>query len=215
MEFLARYDKLKNVKLNKNNFTKIACCALQNNRGQVFMTSARIVLESIESMAVEFFQQTEGKWKSQRRYYTLKTETEPQEVVSAIEIEFLDRNTLELLELAKMHELDLNTPLLAGTKVTWESNYTNGDRKSLSGSTVFGVLGNTLYRDRGFATNKPVTAIYSFTNPQTMCLRTEYLGSVFEEEIKLIGKNYRTRQTIISKAGQELTIGQYLEQRID
>ncbi|MGL5874680.1 MAG: phycobiliprotein lyase [Xenococcaceae cyanobacterium] len=179
------------------------------------MTSARIVLESIESMAVEFFQQTEGKWKSQRRYYTLKTENEPQEVVSAIEIEFLDRNTFELLELAKMHELDPNTPLLAGTKVTWESNYTNGDRKSLSGSTVFGVLGNTLYRDRGFATNKPVTAIYSFTNPQTMCLRTEYSGSVFEEEIKLIGKNYRTRQTIISRAGQELTIGQYLEQRID
>jgi hypothetical protein len=179
------------------------------------MASARIVRESVESIVVDFFQRTEGKWKSQRRYYTLRTETEPQEVVSSIAIKYLAPGTSELLELAKMHELSPDMPLLVGSKVTWESNYTNGDRKSLSGSTVFGVLGNILYRDRGFATPKPVIATYSFINPQTMCLRTEYSGSVFEEEIKLIGNNYRTRQTIISKAGQELTIGQYLEKRID
>ena len=48
-----------------------------------------------------------------------------------------------------------------------------------------------------------------------MTLRTEYSANVFEEEIKLVGSKYRTRQTIISRAGQEITIGQYLEQRID
>ncbi|MGV2387698.1 MAG UNVERIFIED_CONTAM: phycobiliprotein lyase [Microcystis novacekii LVE1205-3] len=40
--------------------------------------------------------------------------------------------------------------------------------------------------------------MYTFPNPSTLCLRTEYAGSVFEEEIKLIGQQYRTRQTIIS-----------------
>jgi hypothetical protein len=48
-----------------------------------------------------------------------------------------------------------------------------------------------------------------------MALRTEYNGSVFEEEFKLIGKIYRTRQTIISRAGEELMIGQYLERRLE
>lgn len=37
---------------------------------------------------------------------------------------------------------------------------------------------------------------------------------VFEEEIKQIGCNYRTRQTIVSRAGEQLMIGQYLEKRI-
>jgi len=48
--------------------------------------------------------------------------------------------------------------------------------------------GDELYRDRGFATSKPVTAEY-FVNSQTMCLQTEYNGSVFEEELKLIGRS--------------------------
>jgi hypothetical protein len=51
-------------------------------------------------------------------------------------------------------------------------------------------------------------------NPQTLCLRTEYNGSVFEEELKLIGDRYRTRQTIIARAGEQQTIGQYLEKRV-
>ena len=91
----------------------------------------------------------------------------------------------------------------------------------VTGLTVFGIKGNVLYRDRGFATPKPIIAICSFTNSDTMSLRTEYNSNVFEEEIKLVGDceasrrhRYRTRQTIISRAGKEITIGQYLEKRI-
>ncbi|MGK7877616.1 MAG: phycobiliprotein lyase [Xenococcaceae cyanobacterium] len=178
------------------------------------MTSVKIAQLSTESLAVQFFRQSEGEWKSQRRYYTLKKEVEPQEVVSFLRIQFLEKGCPELLELARLHKLDAQTPLLAGTLVTWESNYSGQIRKPSKGSTVFGVLGKTLYRDRGFATSDPVTATLFFPNPKTMCLRTEYGGSVFEEELKLIGQQYRTRQTIISRAGQELMIGQYLEKRI-
>jgi hypothetical protein len=178
------------------------------------MTSVRIDQLSVESLAVEFFRQSEGKWKSQRRYYTLKQDVEPQEVVSEITIRFLEKGSPELIKLAQLHKLEDETTLVCGTEVTWESNYTGTVRKPSEGATVFGVKGNILYRDRGFATSEPVIAIYSFTNPATLCLRTEYKGSVFEEEIKLIGENYRTRQTIISRFGQEITIGQYLEKRI-
>ena len=169
---------------------------------------------TVESLVVEFFQRSQGHWKSQRRYYMLNQETEPQEVESLLEISFLERGTPELRELAHLHQLEDRDALLCGTKVTWDSSYTNKNRKDSHGSTSFGILGNRLYRDRGFATSKPVLAICSFTNPDILCLRTEYNNSLFEEEIRLIGHSYRTRQTIISRAGEEITIGQYLETRI-
>lgn len=165
-------------------------------------------------LAVSYFQRSQGEWKSQRRYYMLNQETEPQEVESILKVRYLDRGAPELIELARLHELEQLDFFICGTEVTWSSNYLNGDRKATKGSTIFGVAGNNLYRDRGFATSKPIVANYWLTNPDTLCLRTEYNNSVFEEEIKLIGQNYRTRQTIISRADREITIGQYLETRI-
>ncbi|MBD2579819.1 phycobiliprotein lyase [Oscillatoria sp. FACHB-1406] len=167
---------------------------------------------SPESLAIAFFQRSHGQWKSQRRYYTLQSE-KVEEVESFLSVSFLEAGSPELIELAALHELE-DLAFVAGAKTTWESNYTGTQRKPSKGSTVFGVKDNILYRDRGFATTKPVTATFSFINADTMTLRTEYKGSLFEEELKLIGEQYRTRQTIISRAGEQLTIGQYLEKRI-
>ena len=178
------------------------------------MIAAQTTNLTLQSLAVDFFQKSAGSWKSQRRYYTLNKDVEPQEVESILNISFLDRGTPELIELAKSHELEDISSLVCGTKVTWESNYTNLNRKPVNGSTVFGIRGNVLYRDRGFATPKPIIAVCSFPNSDTMNLRTEYNANVFEEEIKLVGSKYRTRQTVISRAGEEITIGQYLEKRI-
>ncbi|MBP0001723.1 MAG: phycobiliprotein lyase [Cyanobacteria bacterium SID2] len=169
---------------------------------------------STEALVEQFFRKTEGRWKSVRRYYTLKT-GEPQEVTSFISIVFLEVEDPRLVELAKRHELSEEMALCCGSYVTWESHYEGVSRKPAKGSTVFGVKGEVLYRDRGFATPKPVIAQYKFTNPNTMCLHTEYDNSQFDEEIKLVGDKYRTRQTIIYRDGEEMTIGQYLETRLD
>jgi hypothetical protein len=178
------------------------------------MMSAETTNLALESLAVDFFQRSAGSWNSKRRYYTLNEDVEPQEVESSLKVSFLPQSAPELIELAQRHQLEDLATLVCGTKVTWSSNYTKQNRKPVIGSTVFGIKGNILYRDRGFATPKPVTAICSFINAETMNLRTEYNANVFEEEIKLIGSKYRTRQTIISRAGEEITIGQYLEQRL-
>ncbi len=178
------------------------------------MVLAQTANIALQSLAVDFFRKSAGSWNSQRRYYSLKKDVEPQEVESLLNISFLEQGAPELVELAQSHELENLKALVCGTKVTWESNYTNENRKPVTGSTVFGIKGNILYRDRGFATPKPIIAICSFSNPDTMSLRTEYNSNVFEEEIKLVGSKYRTRQTIISRAGQEITIGQYLEKRV-
>jgi len=165
-----------------------------------------------EPLITAFFQESAGNWLSERRYYTLP-DGEVQEVVSRIAIRFLESGSRELLHLADLHQLQQQHALICGAEVTWESNYPNTSRKPVHGSTVFGVRGTLLYRDRGFATTKPVTAQFLFRDPKTLQLRTEYNQSVFEEELKLVGRQYRTRQTIMSRAGQQQMIGQYLERR--
>jgi hypothetical protein len=169
--------------------------------------------QSLDALVEVYFQLSEGRWHSQRRYYTLK-DGETQEVVSDLTVIFLPRGSKELIHLAHLHQLEDETMLTSGALTTWESNYIGPSPKTLSGSTLFGVRDNVLYRDRGFSTSKPVTAEYYLRDPKTMCLKTEYSGNCFEEEIKLIGTNYRTRQTIISRAGEEQMIGQYLETRL-
>jgi len=173
------------------------------------LDTARILSEPLVS---SFFKVSEGDWRSKRRYYTLKS-GDIQEVVSYINIRYLSGESRELQELHGLHQLPPNTPLVCGAQVTWESQYVQTDKKPVNGSTIFGIRGMTLYRDRGFATAKPVTADFVFRDPRTMVLKTAYDGSSFEEEIKLINDYTRTRQTIISRAGEEIMIGQYLEQR--
>lgn len=168
-------------------------------------------LEEIETRAIAFFRHSQGNWQSRRRYYTLAKD-ETQEVVSDLTITYLEGDCDELAELGERHNLEV--PMICGAKVTWESNYIAPSKKPSVGSTIFGIRGDVMYRDRGFATPKPVTAKYRFANERAMVLRTEYGGSSFEEEIKLVGENYRTRQTIISRAGEEIMIGQYLEKRV-
>lgn len=177
------------------------------------MIQAAQSLDTLDTLVEAYFRLSEGKWHSQRRYYTLKG-GETQAVVSYLTVTFLPQGSKELLKLARLHELEDEMALTSGALTTWESNYIGTSSKTLSGSTLFGVLGDLLYRDRGFSTGKPITAQFHLRDSKTMCLKSEYSGNCFEEEIKLIGTNYRTRQTIISRAGEEQMIGQYLETRV-
>jgi hypothetical protein len=78
----------------------------------------------------------------------------------------LEQGCTELQQLAQLHELNDLVVMTSGAEVNWESTDSVSGRKQSKGSTLFGVLGTTLYRDRGFATSKPVTAEYYLTNPK-------------------------------------------------
>ena len=178
------------------------------------MTSRLPIAQTAEeSLIAAFFRKSAGNWRSERRYYTLP-DGETKEVVSQLTIRYLEQDCEELLELQKLHGLSADMSLTCGSFVSWNSSDATTGRQQSEATTIFGARGNILYRDRGFATTKPITAVFYFSNPLTLCLRTEYKGSVFEEELKLIGENYRTRQTIISRAGEQKMIGQYLEKRL-
>jgi CpeS-like protein len=176
------------------------------------MTTTLQLLDT-DQLSAAFFRNSVGRWSSERRYYTLP-DGKTQEMVSDIGIEFLAQGCDALRELARMHGLADEARMTCGAKVTWDSQNSILGKQMSQGVTLFGVADGVLYRDRGFATPKPVTAAYGMTNPETMWLRTEYNGSVFEEEIRLVGSRYRTRQTVISRAGEQQMIGQYLEKRV-
>jgi CpeS-like protein len=173
-----------------------------------------LALSALEHLVMDFFRQSAGQWRSQRRYFTLKS-GDVQEVLSQVKVEFLPQGCDQLVQLAQMHGLDDPNYMIGGARSTWESRYSVPHQKESTGSTVFGVRGSNLYRDRGFATPNPLIAEYSMPEPLIMRLHSEYSGSAFEEEIKLVGDQYRTRQTIISRAGKEQMIGQYLETRVE
>ncbi|MCM1984429.1 phycobiliprotein lyase [Lyngbya confervoides] len=168
---------------------------------------------TLDELVIAFFRASEGQWRSQRRYYTLKN-NQTEEVTSYITVRYLTPDSQELQTLARLHDLPEGMLLSCGTEVTWESHYDSPSRKPAQGSTLFGARDGLLYRDRGFATPKPIVARFDFRDEHTMRLFTEYDQSSFEEELKLIGHQYRTRQTIISRAGEEQMIGQYLEKRL-
>ena len=175
--------------------------------------SSQPSLATLDELVQAFFQASAGEWQSQRRYYTLKSD-KTEEVMSQLTIQYLEPHCEELQALEQLHHLEDGVTLTCGTLVTWESHYTSPSRKPATGSTIFGALDGLLYRDRGFATPKPIVATFDFRDANTMRLRTEYNQSCFEEELKLVGTQYRTRQTIISRAGEEQMIGQYLEKRL-
>lgn len=174
------------------------------------MTYSALLSNAIEPQAIQFFHDSVGQWRSERRYYTLKSGL-IQEVVSDLSVTFLDAEDNDLLALSALH--GGRPELTCGLRITWDSRYCGPSKKTVQGETIFGLQGDRLYRDRGFATTNPVTGDLQFPSQRTMVLRTEYDGSSFEEEVKLIGDRYRTRQTIISRAGEEQMIGQYLERR--
>jgi CpeS-like protein len=166
------------------------------------------------TMAAEFFRQSVGNWHSQRRYYTL-ADGVIEEVVSQLTVTFLDHGSPELIKLAQLHDLKDANQISCGVITTWNSSHVGAAPRPSRGRAIFGISGNVLFRDRGFSTVKPVVAKFVMRDANTMVLKTAYNDSSFEEELKLIGHQYRTRQTIISRAGEEQMIGQYLEQRVD
>jgi len=168
---------------------------------------------SEKSLVEDFFQFSQGRWQSERRYYTLPNGI-TQEIFSAITVKFLEAGCPELITLAELHQLSNAEIITCGSLVSWSSKDAHSGRAISDGDTIFGAGNGLLYRDRGHTIMQPVVATYYLPNSQTLCLRTENNGSVFEEEIKHIGQKYRTRQTIISRAGEEMMIGQYLEKRI-
>lgn len=188
------------------------------------LATAPVVPSHLEQKAAEFFQASVGTWHSQRRYHTLSSGA-TQDAVCTIQVLWLDPHGSELLQLAHCHgfhpEQDPSQAFVAGVQISWESHYLvdgvkqPNPHRNMKGSSCFGILGDRLYRDRGFATTDPVTSRYSFPQDRTLLTETAYDGSSFVEECKLISPRHRTRQTLICRQGVPQVVAQYVETRAE
>lgn len=75
------------------------------------------LLATSPSASTAFFQRSAGRWHSQRRYYTLNSDQEPLEAISAIEVVFLPAEHPHLKPLAIAHHLSLIRPFNVGRKL--------------------------------------------------------------------------------------------------
>lgn len=172
-----------------------------------------IASQEQETLIKNFLQESNGDWCSQRRYYALPN-GKIREITKTVTMRFLEQGTPELIDLAKLHELEESAQLTCGSYVEWNTVDSETGEQGSKRWTVLGSLGTTMYFGRNFPVPKLVVAEYYFRDPKTIYLWTEENGALFEEELKMIGKKYRTRQTVISRGGEQQMIAQYLEKII-
>ena len=138
--------------------------------------------------ALSFLRRTCGKWTSERRYLFAP--------------KFRPANMVTNFEIA---ELDLGNNFL----VTW-SGQTHGEMQLT-------LEGDVLHRSRDYFGDGANSSKVQVIDEDCIVLRTEYGGTRFREEVRLIESDmFRLRQTVgfNIETGQLTLAGQYFEKRV-
>ena len=154
---------------------------------------------------VEFFQQSAGKWFSQRTSHHLAFK-QSESGKSDIVIEMLPSNDPEVVKLCEQYEID---PALAlcGARVTWNGTM-EWDEEKHTGSTVLVPIADPenpkegkLLREMGYAEKAPVAGRYRMGDDEALTLITEYESMYSEERLWFASHNLRLRTSILKRFG--------------
>ncbi|NES93899.1 MAG: phycobiliprotein lyase [Desertifilum sp. SIO1I2] len=153
----------------------------------------------------EFFQQSSGKWFSQRTAHHLAfKQTESGQ--SNIEIAMLEANDPAIAKLCEQYQID---PALAlcGARVTWNGTM-DWDEEKHSGSTVLVPVADPdqpnegkLLREVGYAEKVPVAGRYVMGDDGALTLITDYETMYSEERLWFASPNLRLRTSILKRFG--------------
>lgn len=153
----------------------------------------------------EFFQQSSGKWFSQRTSHHLAfKQTEGGK--SDIKIEMLPKDDPEVIKLCQQYEVD-PTLALCGARVTWDGSM-EWDEEKHTGSTVLVPIADPekpnegkLLRESGYAEKAPVAGRYIMGIDDALTLITEYETMYSEERLWFASPNLRLRTSILKRFG--------------
>nr|WP_290221820.1 phycobiliprotein lyase [Trichocoleus desertorum] len=154
---------------------------------------------------VDFFQQSAGKWFSQRTSHHLAFK-QSESGKSDIVIEMLPSNDPEVVKLCEQYEID---PALAlcGARVTWNGTM-EWDEEKHTGSTVLVPVADPenpnegkLLREMGYAEKAPVAGRYRMGDDEALTLITEYESMYSEERLWFASPNLRLRTSILKRFG--------------
>ncbi len=170
--------------------------------------------------AMEFFQHSAGKWKSQRTTHHLpfrRAETGD----SDIYVEALAVDHPKIIEICQLHEID---PSLAvgGAFVSWDGSMAwDKDNENHEGTTVFALVPDDeegkkgqLLRERGYAEIVPVIGRYEIDEEEGLVLATEYETMSIVERFWFASPNLRLRSSTVKRFGGLSTATFCVEARV-
>lgn len=158
--------------------------------------------------ALEFFQKSAGKWKSQRTTHHLAFRR-AEKGGSEIYVNPLNADDPKVIEICQMHEFDPATAI-GGAYVKWDGTmaWDKEDDENHSGETVFALVPDDetgrkgkLLRERGYAEVMPVIGCYEIDDEDALVLITEYPSMSSYERFWFPAPNVRMRASTVQRFG--------------
>ncbi|HEY9710240.1 MAG TPA: phycobiliprotein lyase [Oculatellaceae cyanobacterium] len=159
----------------------------------------------------EFFEQSAGKWFSQRTSHHLAFK-QAENGKSNITIEMLSADDSEVAKLCQQYDIDPRLAL-CGARVTWDGMMEwdgdgNADKEQHKGSTVLVPVPDPdkpnegqLLREMGYAEKAPVAGRYIMGSDDALTLITDYETMYSEERLWFASPNLRLRTSILKRFG--------------
>jgi hypothetical protein len=171
---------------------------------------------------VEFFQQSAGKWQSQRTTHHLAFKRSEMGN-SQIQVEALAADHPKIKELCELHQIDPHLAV-SGSHVSWQGSM-SWDRENEGnhvGETVFALVPDTdnprqgrLLRERGYAEIMPVVGRYLMDDDGGLVLTTEYETMSSIERFWFASPNFRMRTSTVKRFGGFSSTSFCTESRIE
>ncbi|MGV2830156.1 phycobiliprotein lyase [Myxosarcina sp. GI1(2024)] len=157
--------------------------------------------------AKEFFQQSAGKWRSQRTTHHLPFRR-AESGDSDIQVEFLNAENPKIIEICQMHDFDPRTAI-GGAFVSWDGSMAwDKENENHEGTTVFALIPEgdnsrkgKLLRERGYAEIVPVAGEYEMDSEDALVLTTEYETMSITERFWFVNPDLRLRSSTVKRFG--------------
>ena len=153
----------------------------------------------------EFFEQSAGKWFSQRTSHHLAFK-QAESGQSEISCEMLAKDDPAVIQLCEQYEID-PTLALCGARVSWDGTM-EWDKEKHTGSTVLVPIPDSdrptegkLLREMGYAEKAPVAGRYVMSDDGALTLITDYETMYSEERLWFASPNLRLRHSILKRFG--------------
>ena len=157
--------------------------------------------------ALKFFQNSSGKWRSQRTTHHLafrRAEIGDSEIY----VEALEADNPKIIEICQMHDVD---PALAvgGAFVSWDGSMAwDRNEENHTGTTIFALIPEkdnpregVLLRERGYAEIVPIAGRYHLDGDDALVLITEYDTMSTIERFWFVNPNLRLRTSTVQRFG--------------
>ncbi|MFM2312363.1 MAG: hypothetical protein RLZZ04_1639 [Cyanobacteriota bacterium] len=163
-------------------------------------------MNSIKDAKV-FFQQSAGRWRSQRTTHHLPFRR-AESGSSDINVEFLAAGDEKIAAICQMHEVDPQTAI-GGAFVSWDGSMAwDKENEDHKGTTVFALIPDSedlrtgkLLRERGYAEIVPVAGKYHMDHDDGLVLITEYETMSIIERFWFINPDLRLRSSTVKRFG--------------